>query len=186
MFDVVVAGGGIGGLSFALAARAAGLRVCVLERSANVVRANLGGGLGLWPPSQQVLRELGVLPALIERGRYMPPPRYCNHRGQVLGQPTRHFAERFPILCVERSVLLEVLEAGVMLRPACELRSYTATDVCSSACRPSALHNCSAIVRWSGRCTPGNAWSARRRDRQATRVMSTRFESVRAGLTARR
>lgn len=133
MFDVVVAGGGIGGLSFALAARAAGLRVCVLERSANVVRANLGGGLGLWPPSQQVLRELGVLPALIERGRYMPPPRYCNHRAQVLGQPTPHFAERFPILCVERSVLLEVLEArcvetGVMLRPACELRSYTVTD----------------------------------------------------------
>ena len=133
MFDVVVAGGGIGGLSFALAARAAGLRVCVLERSANVVRANLGGGLGLWPPSQQVLRELGVLPALIARGRYMPPPRYCNHRAQVLGQPTPHFAERFPILCVERSVLLEVLEArcveaGVILRPACELRSYTVTD----------------------------------------------------------
>ncbi|MCU0756364.1 MAG: FAD-dependent monooxygenase [Xanthomonadales bacterium] len=133
MFDVVVAGGGIGGLSFALAARAAGLRVSVLERSANVVRANLGGGLGLWPPSQQVLRELGVLPALIARGRYMPAPRYCDHRGQVLGQPTRHFAERFPILCVERSVLLEVLEArcvevGVRLRPACELRSYTVTD----------------------------------------------------------
>jgi 2-polyprenyl-6-methoxyphenol hydroxylase-like FAD-dependent oxidoreductase len=46
---VVVAGGGIGGLTFAAAARRAGVQhVTVIERESDVCRANTGSGLGLW------------------------------------------------------------------------------------------------------------------------------------------
>lgn len=111
MRNIVVVGGGIGGLTFAVAARQAGFEVSVLEREADVVRSGLGGGLGLWPPSQQVMDKIGALAALQQHGRYMPAAAYCTHRGQILAQPSQAFSTRFPILCVERSVLLEVLLA---------------------------------------------------------------------------
>lgn len=111
MKKIVVIGGGIGGLTFAVAARRAGFEVAVLEREANVVRTGLGGGLGLWPPSQQVLEQIDALAALRERGRFMSRPAYCNRHGRILAEPSQNFPTRFPILCVERSALLDVLMA---------------------------------------------------------------------------
>lgn len=111
MRKIAVVGGGIGGLTFAGAARRAGFEVTVLEREANVVRTGLGGGLGLWPPSQQVLAQIGALAALQTRGRYMPAPAYCDRGGRILAEPSQHFTTRFPILCVARSALLDVLMA---------------------------------------------------------------------------
>lgn len=46
--SVVVAGGGIGGLTFAAAARQAGFHVTLIERDMNVIRSNAGSGIGLW------------------------------------------------------------------------------------------------------------------------------------------
>lgn len=111
MKTIVVVGGGIGGLAFAAAAGSAGFDVTVLERAPRVVRTNAGGGLGLWPPAQQVLARIGVLDELRSRGRDMPSPAYCDRHGRVLAAPSHEFPTRFPILCVERAVLLEVLAA---------------------------------------------------------------------------
>jgi flavin-dependent dehydrogenase len=51
---VVVAGGGIAGLTFAAAAKQAGFRPIVIERSQGPALKTPGGGLALWPSSQKV------------------------------------------------------------------------------------------------------------------------------------
>lgn len=58
---IVVSGGGICGLTFAIAAKRAGLNPIVLEKSSNIYAETFGGGIGLWPPSQAVYEQLGMI-----------------------------------------------------------------------------------------------------------------------------
>jgi 2-polyprenyl-6-methoxyphenol hydroxylase-like FAD-dependent oxidoreductase len=107
---VVVAGGGIGGLTFAALARRHGMRCIVIERSPDVCRANLGGGIGLWINSLAVLKLIPhALHALEAVGHYMPSPAYRDDQGRVLAQPTSAFSQHFPVLCLERDSLLKAL-----------------------------------------------------------------------------
>ena len=59
---LVVVGGGIGGLTAALALRRNGHEVVVLERRASAAEA--GAGISLWPNAMRILRDLGLGPAL--------------------------------------------------------------------------------------------------------------------------
>jgi salicylate hydroxylase len=62
---VVIVGGGIGGLSAALALRAAGADVRVYEQAAEI--GEVGAGVGLFPNSIRILHRLGVADAVIRR-----------------------------------------------------------------------------------------------------------------------
>jgi 2-polyprenyl-6-methoxyphenol hydroxylase-like FAD-dependent oxidoreductase len=61
---VIISGGGICGLTLAVTAKQAGLVPIVIEKSANVYAQTFGGGIGLWPPSQMVYEQLGLLEKL--------------------------------------------------------------------------------------------------------------------------
>ncbi|AXG79529.1 FAD-dependent oxidoreductase [Streptomyces paludis] len=65
-YDVVVCGAGVGGLLCAHALGARGLRVLLLEKLSAPVP--LAKGEVLQPSSLPILRELGLLPRLVERG----------------------------------------------------------------------------------------------------------------------
>ncbi|MGO1167333.1 MAG: FAD-dependent oxidoreductase, partial [Janibacter sp.] len=67
--EVVVVGGGLGGLTAALAMRQQGLRVTVLERAAEL--GEVGAGIQTAPNAARVLMGLGLLPEL-ERIRTEP------------------------------------------------------------------------------------------------------------------
>jgi 3-hydroxybenzoate 6-monooxygenase len=64
--DVIVVGGGIGGLSAAFALARRGLSVRVLERSAEF--GEVGAGLQLAPNCTRILDEYGLLGEAIELG----------------------------------------------------------------------------------------------------------------------
>lgn len=66
MVEVVVVGGGIGGLAAAFAQARAGRTVRVLERSAEF--GEVGAGLQLGPNATRVLHRWGLLDQVIERG----------------------------------------------------------------------------------------------------------------------
>jgi 2-polyprenyl-6-methoxyphenol hydroxylase-like FAD-dependent oxidoreductase len=62
---VVVVGGGIGGLSAALALRSAGAEVRVYEQAAKL--GEVGARVGLFPNSMRILHRLGVADSVTRR-----------------------------------------------------------------------------------------------------------------------
>ena len=121
--DVLVVGGGIGGLAVALATRRTGLSVRVLERAPEFTE--VGAGIQLAPNATRLLRMWGLLDPVLELG--VKPTRLVlsdAHTGDELtaldlGVP---FAERYnaPYVVLHRTDLLDVLltacrEAGVQL-----------------------------------------------------------------------
>jgi salicylate hydroxylase len=64
--DVVIVGGGIGGVASALALTHAGLRVRVLEQAAQF--GEIGFGLQLAPNGTRILRSWGLLGEIVEQG----------------------------------------------------------------------------------------------------------------------
>jgi 2-polyprenyl-6-methoxyphenol hydroxylase-like FAD-dependent oxidoreductase len=82
--QVIVIGGGIGGLSAALALRQVGMQATVYERARQP--REVGAGLGLWPNALRVLSTLGVGGAV--RGLSVPDEQgtLYNWRGDVLAR----------------------------------------------------------------------------------------------------
>ncbi|MEJ3743473.1 FAD-dependent monooxygenase [Actinomycetes bacterium KLBMP 9797] len=90
---VLIAGGGIGGLTTAVALRKAGIKATIFER-APALRAS-GSGLHLWTNAMLALADLGLADAVCEVG---PVHEHCDFRswrGDVLATwPIGQFIER--------------------------------------------------------------------------------------------
>ena len=77
--EIVVIGGGVGGLTAALALALGGHRVQVLERAPRFAQG--GPGLRLAPNATAVLARLGLLDQVIDLGS-RPPPGAAPRPGQ--------------------------------------------------------------------------------------------------------
>jgi 2-polyprenyl-6-methoxyphenol hydroxylase-like FAD-dependent oxidoreductase len=108
---ILIAGGGIGGLSAAIAVRQAGLDAQVFEQATAL--DEVGAGVSLWPNATRALARLGVAERVV--GGHVPLTRIEILRadGSVLlrlDDPGR-YAE--PSVCVHRAHLQRVLAAAV-------------------------------------------------------------------------
>jgi 2-polyprenyl-6-methoxyphenol hydroxylase-like FAD-dependent oxidoreductase len=111
---VVVAGGGIGGLSAALALRKAGLDVVVLERAARLRAA--GCGVHLWTNAVLALEDLGLAEALHATAPAQSVCEFRTWRGRRLATwPVREFAERYgqPVVAIGRDDLIDIFAAAL-------------------------------------------------------------------------
>ena len=108
---VIVLGGGIGGLTSALALQRAGLRVRVLERAAELLA--FGGAIQVWTNGMLGFRTLGVAPALEATGKPMERQVFRSWRGtKLLEVPVGELARRHgvpPPLLVTRGDVLRAL-----------------------------------------------------------------------------
>ena len=131
--DVIIAGGGIGGLTNALALALAGQRVRVLERSSEFTE--VGAGLQMAPNATRILRQWGLLDQVIEAG---VSPRRLVFRDAVDGSVLTSaplgadFTARYqaPYVVIHRDDLLTILfdacrDAGVDLVPDCAVTDVT-------------------------------------------------------------
>ncbi|KAJ3211030.1 hypothetical protein HDU82_006851 [Entophlyctis luteolus] len=112
---VLISGGGISGLSLALLSARMGIKCSVVERHVVGSYKSIGGGLGLWPASMQVL-PADIRDELVQTGRWMNTAGFADSNGQLLARPDQPaFAERFPVLCIERQNLLLLLKKYLSL-----------------------------------------------------------------------
>jgi 2-polyprenyl-6-methoxyphenol hydroxylase-like FAD-dependent oxidoreductase len=119
---VAIAGGGIGGLTAAVALRAAGARPTVFERAAGVRHVQVGGSIHLFPNGVRALAFAGLLDAVrasIDDGAIMRRQLFQTAGGRVLADwSLDESVLGLPTLAVVRGELLGVLAgaAADMLR----------------------------------------------------------------------
>ena len=126
---VLIAGGGIGGLTAALCLAEAGFEVSLFEQSAEF--GEVGAGIQLSPNCTRVLHHLGLEPALASCA-FLPEGMEFRawKSGKVIGSWVLGQAVRdrygFPYWNIHRSDLLRVLVDAAELTPAIELNKGSA------------------------------------------------------------
>ncbi|WIM92966.1 FAD-dependent monooxygenase [Actinoplanes oblitus] len=126
--SAVVAGGGIGGLTAAIALHRAGWTVAVHERSAT--RQQIGAGLILWPNAVRALHTLGLAEALRSRAVALAGSGVRRPDGRWLSRTSAdQMVARYglPQLALTRAGLAELLTAA--LPPGCLRLGETVTGV---------------------------------------------------------
>jgi 2-polyprenyl-6-methoxyphenol hydroxylase-like FAD-dependent oxidoreductase len=111
--EVLIIGGGIGGLATALSLHSAGLPVRVYEAVPEL--RPLGVGLNLLPHAARELEEMGLLPALEHAGVCCASIAYHTKRGELIWSEPRGLAAgyRWPQVSIHRGVLqLQLLAAA--------------------------------------------------------------------------
>jgi 2-polyprenyl-6-methoxyphenol hydroxylase-like FAD-dependent oxidoreductase len=99
---IIIVGAGIGGLTVALALRQAGFPIHVFERATHL--KEIGAGIGLSANAMRVLRHLGVMQSVIDRGTVIREVLSYSWRGELLGRvPTTR--TDVPSVCLHRADL---------------------------------------------------------------------------------
>ena len=114
--DVLIVGGGIGGLTTALALEQAGVKAQVFESSARL--RELGVGINLQPPAVKVLADLGLYDELLATGIETLAMSWFNRFGQKIWQEPRGRAAglAWPQISVHRGYLHALLLNAVQER----------------------------------------------------------------------
>src|SRR5690348_12809521 len=114
--DVIVVGGGIGGLTLALELHRVGVPVRVFEAVPQV--AQVGVGITVLPHATRVLDGLGLLDQLVARGVPMIESVFYSRFGQfVYREPTgTHAGLQWPQMAMHRADLYDVLLAAARER----------------------------------------------------------------------
>ena len=112
--DVIIAGGGIGGLTAALSLHRAGLAVQVFE-SVDRIQA-LGVGINLLPHAVRELDALGLADELAGNGLTPTTLAYFTKRGEPIWDEPRGLAAgyRWPQISIHRGVLHTILQAAAL------------------------------------------------------------------------
>jgi 2-polyprenyl-6-methoxyphenol hydroxylase-like FAD-dependent oxidoreductase len=108
--DVIIIGGGIGGLAAGIALRQAGLTVAVFERTP--VWEAVGAGLSLWPNAMYALQKLGLGTPMAALGTPQADAVIRTWRGEPLScLPASEMARRFgsPLIGIHRADLQHIL-----------------------------------------------------------------------------
>jgi 2-polyprenyl-6-methoxyphenol hydroxylase-like FAD-dependent oxidoreductase len=111
---VVIVGGGIGGLTSAVALQAAGWEVLVCERAPGL--QEVAAGISLWPNAMRALRRLGVGEAVEAAGSVATGSRVRTWDGTPLGPcVVDELAERFgaPLVVLHRACLRGILRSAL-------------------------------------------------------------------------
>jgi 5-methylphenazine-1-carboxylate 1-monooxygenase len=114
--EILIAGGGIGGLTLALSLHAAGVACRVFEAAAQI--RPLGVGINLLPHGMRELRDLGLEERLAAVAVETRELRFHNRFGQLIfAEPRGRFAGyEWPQLSIHRADLHEVLLGAVRER----------------------------------------------------------------------
>jgi 2-polyprenyl-6-methoxyphenol hydroxylase-like FAD-dependent oxidoreductase len=114
--DILIAGGGIAGLTLALALHEAGYKPRVFEAVSQL--AELGVGINVLPHAAKEYQRLGVLDALLAEGVALQRYMWFNRHGQEIWSEPRGLAAGYPWpqVSIHRGSLQRVLAEAVRAR----------------------------------------------------------------------
>src|SRR4051812_33709209 len=115
---VIIAGGGIGGLTLGVALRRAGISVRIFERAASL--RPLGAGITMQTNAMLAFRTIGLDEAVAAAGHAMQRGAILDHRGRSLGTMlVSEMAQELgaPMIAIHRARLLEVLQEALGPEP---------------------------------------------------------------------
>lgn len=132
---VLIVGGSISGLTMANLLvhgnKQNKFRVTIFESRPDNYNQHesMGGGIGIWPPSQSILKNIPNYQNVIKQvGYLMPFPSYRDTNGSILASANESFTDRFPVQCLKREDLLNFLLAGLKNRDDVEI--ITSQKIC--------------------------------------------------------
>jgi 2-polyprenyl-6-methoxyphenol hydroxylase-like FAD-dependent oxidoreductase len=93
MAEIAIIGGGIGGLSAALALREFGFEPEVFEQAPALL--DVGAAIAIWPNAMRILERLGIAEKIVERAGVIKQVRWLNQEGKLLNtvRISKHTAE---------------------------------------------------------------------------------------------
>jgi uncharacterized protein (TIGR01777 family) len=117
--NVLIVGGGISGLTLANllvhGTKQVQYHITLFESKSSCGHEDsVGGGIGIWPPSQSVLKNIPNYQHFIaELAHVMPSPSYRDSSGNILARAHEDFGERFPVQCLNRDDLVKMLSKSL-------------------------------------------------------------------------
>ena len=84
MVRVAIIGGGIGGLTLALALKESRFEAEIYEQAPELL--DVGAAIAIWPNAMRVLERLGLANKILEHAGAMEEIRWLNHRGNLLNR----------------------------------------------------------------------------------------------------
>jgi 2-polyprenyl-6-methoxyphenol hydroxylase-like FAD-dependent oxidoreductase len=126
----MVIGGGVGGLTTALALHRAGIDVTVFERAPDVTRMHAGGGLTLWHNGMRGLEKLGLADEVERDSAVLHSMEWRTYRDAPLASwPIEDLNRKFehPVVGIARAALHPVMLAAMpegVLRAGMECTGY--------------------------------------------------------------
>jgi len=121
MVQIAIIGGGIGGLTAALALQQSGFHCEVYEQAPELL--DVGAAIAIWPNAMRVLEHLKVAPGVIEKAGAMEKIRWLDQHGRLINEVA--IAETgvppdFPAVALHRADLQSTL-VHALPRPAIHL-----------------------------------------------------------------
>jgi 2-polyprenyl-6-methoxyphenol hydroxylase-like FAD-dependent oxidoreductase len=108
---ILIAGGGLGGLTAAIALLRIGFQVEIFEKSHEL--REIGAGLGVWPNATRVLRKLGPLEEALCRSQVINSIQVRTWRGELISEVRIVGQFDTPGICIHRADLLSILSEQV-------------------------------------------------------------------------
>jgi 2-polyprenyl-6-methoxyphenol hydroxylase-like FAD-dependent oxidoreductase len=107
MVQIAIIGGGIGGLTTALALRQHGFEPGVFEQAPALL--DVGSAIALWPNATRVLDRLQLADKILERAGVLEEVRWLDQQGRLINQVRISSEPHFPSVALHRADLQHVL-----------------------------------------------------------------------------
>jgi 2-polyprenyl-6-methoxyphenol hydroxylase-like FAD-dependent oxidoreductase len=107
MVQIAIIGGGIGGLTAALALRQCGFEPEVFEQAPALL--DVGSAIALWPNATRVLDRLQLIDAILERAGVLEEVRWLDQHGRLINRVRISGVPRFPSVALHRADLQHIL-----------------------------------------------------------------------------
>ena len=107
MAQIAIVGGGIGGLTAALALRQSGFQAEVFEQAPALL--DVGAAIALWPNAMRVLERLQIYEKILERAGVMAEIRWLDQNGFLINRVSITENPKYPAVALHRADLQAIL-----------------------------------------------------------------------------